>query len=260
MTLISLVYANVSIDWINSNGLLLQKLGDVSTYNRSANIIISTPHNEYISQQETIEKFAEEIRMLRNVSKNLSNVNDLDNILFEIDSISQSIKEINHIINGTQKAKAKRSFFPIIGELLEYFFGVSTDTTPNEVWEKFGKATNKQRILSITLFNHSDRAIELINNIQRVSNISEAQMQSVITKLNTLILDTNENFDRVEREIRISKWIQILTLVVIRYKNYQNKVVSYILKQEPSHIDPELLPLSYLHLIFDEIGQKSNGS
>lgn len=50
--------------------------------------------------------------------------------------------------------------------------------------------------------------------------------------------------------------MQRLTLVIIRYLNYQNKLLAHILSRDLVRIDPELIPIPFLRAILEEIQGK----
>lgn len=51
----------------------------------------------------------------------------------------------------------------------------------------------------------------------------------------------------------INALTQALTLVIIRYLNYQNKLLDHILSKNLIHIDPELIPLNDLKDILRDV-------
>lgn len=241
--------ANFAVENINSNGILLRKIGDVFTYDKSANVIISTPHDEYLQQQNMINHCIEELHTLYNMSKHISNKNGINNIIFEFDSVARTINEMNKLISNPEN-RDKRALFPSVGTGFEYFF-------VNEIWRKLNGTNNEAILMSTTLFNHSERMVELIDTIQRKNNVTDVQISTIIEKLNQVVFYAEET---VAKEARINNLIQILTLTIMRYKNFQNKIISFILTQEPSHVDPEIISLSFLHIILDEIEKKTNES
>lgn len=81
-----------------------------------------------------------------------------------------------------------------------------------------------------------------------------------MNKLNELIDMTNVNFKEIAKEERINELIRILSLKLEKLRNFQSKIVSFILKNEWSEIDPEIISFSYLQTILNEIKHKINGS
>lgn len=248
--------ANVTVNTIESNGLLMKKLGNAFTYEKSINLIISTPIQDYMHQQQFIEFCIGELSNMQNHSYYK---NGFENVMFELRNIMNTINEMNGIVKDLSK-RDKRALFPIVGEIYEYFFGSASEKTVKEIWDQLDEENEKHLLISAALFNQSGHATATINAIQQKNNYIDTKIMNIIEKLNDVIIKDEENTDKVTKREKINNLIQILTLAILRYKSYQDKLMSHLINQEFTHIDPEIVPFTYLHSMLDEVELNENVS
>lgn len=238
--------AQVSIENIHPNGIILRRLGNVFTYGKTARLIIATPQEEYRRQQKLIENYVQEIKTLAKASKNK---NLFNNMLFEFGEITSTINDMNKLIDKAPQRRQKRDLWMIYGLILEFFFGW-TEIEETSLWNHIDNMDNKMILSSAT------HTFDTINAIEKHNNHSDDKIQNIINKLNELIINSEGNFDEIAHENKIHDLMQFLTLAIIRYKSFQNKLITYLLKSQPSQIDPEIIPVSYFIAMMDEIEQK----
>lgn len=240
--------AEVSIEEIDSKGLLLQKMGNVYTHDKAIRLIIDTPHNEYVKQQEFISKSINMLSGLRNMSNNF---HAFDNVIYELNLILNTITEINFILSNNSprtKREASKDAWYIV--MWDFVSGCLCGSDESERITLIAKLLN----------NQTEELIKTVVSIQAKNEHTDTKVQSIIEKLNELVEDINLNGAKTGHEMEVNNLIQLLTFAIIRYKSFQNKIMNYILENEPVHLDPEIFPLSIFRSILDEIDKRTNES
>lgn len=246
-----MVYNNITVDKISSNGLLLKQVGSVHTYDKLMKIIINIPHEDYVEQQQFIEKCIKDLELFRNDTKNRF---DMSNTLFEFNAILDVIKEINMLTVKAEIPRGRREIIPTMGlSYVKIFFGFITSAfSPgsDNKEKKISMLTDRTQSLS----NYS---IETIDSIQVKNKNTDDKIDKITKKLNELIAKQTENNDNDVFELKINQLIQSLTLTILRYKNHQEKIFKYIKKNKTSNIDPDIVSYIRLHKIIEDIKNQS---
>lgn len=246
-SLITMVLSEVLIEEIKPKGLILEKLGDAYIHDKVIKLLIKTPHEEYIKQQNFIINTIHTLNDLRNVSYDK---NSFDNIIYELKLISNTISEINEMIINNSASRSKRetvddAWYVIIWD---FIFDCICSTNVDEA----------VTMIATLLNNQSQEMIKTVIAIQAKNNDTDTRIYNIVNKLDELVEEINLYGKTIEHEIRISNLIQLLTFAIIRYKSFQNKVVTYILEGVPIHLDPEIFPISVFKSILSEVMKNTN--
>lgn len=170
-----MAYANYTVNNVETNGLLLKYLGTVHTYEKSINLVISIPHEEYLQQQNFIKNCIIELEKFQKTRKM-----NLDNILFEFKSIQETVNEINTIIMKSKRRIQKRSLFPWAGKAYEFLFGLASEDTVNEILGNINDTQEKVLVLAEGIRNQSDRITDTIDSIQAKNNHTDENVNKIL--------------------------------------------------------------------------------
>lgn len=251
------ILANVSIEKIEPNGLILKHMGEVHTYEKSINILFATPHDEYFQQQTFIENCIEKLKELRNIS---TIKNEFDSILSEFYILSKTINNMNNIIETKHNRIKRFTLLPWVGKAYEVLFGLTSVYTIEKIQNQITESDDRIASISSGLFNHSEYTMEIIDTIQEKNNDSESRILNIAHKLNEIINQIEDQIYNEEKEAKISSLIQLLTLAIIRYRDFQNKILSHILNRDVTSIDPEIISFSSFQSVIKNIDSRINQS
>lgn len=251
MAQIAIASCIVQVEQVDTNGIILRPMGNVYAYEETWRIIMSFSKDKYVMEQETIEKRLNELETLRNKIEGNENINIT---IDEISKLVEAIKEINNVIAPERKI-VKRSLAPFFGTAIEWLFGNPDEYTTDAMLNKIKANQIANEETANTILNQTIFTEELTRNIEKRYKHTENELESLIRQINSLIEDQiNDNNER-EIENKILLYTQTLTLSVMRYINFQNKLAQHILNNEITHLDPEIVPFSFLEPILHDIQQ-----
>lgn len=241
----------IQVEQVESNGIILRPLGNVYAYQETWKIVMSFSKEKYLQEQMTIEKRLHELELLQN---KLAKNENIDVIMEEIRKLIEAIREINKVITP-EKIRQKRAIAPFFGTVLEWLFGNPDEDTTDEILNMI--KANKQTIQNTdnTILNHTIFTEELLQNMEKRYNYTKKELEMLINEINTLIETQNINNNQQEIENKILLYTQTLSLSLMRYINFQNKMAQQILSNEITHLDPEIVPFSFLEPLLLEIQQ-----
>lgn len=219
-------------------------------YDRSLNLIITTPFNDFLKQQEKIESYIEQLENFRNCSENRVSI---DFVITEFRFILSIINDMNRVISSTPHRGKREAYFPVVGTVFEIFFGSASEDTTNKLWNNLKKAENRMSALSDTMFKDHGSTVRLLSSIQEKNTDTDSRIKQMLSKLNELVEQQNSENNKFFTEIQISRVIQTLSMVTTRYRSVQNKICAYLIQQRPANIDLAIIPFATLKRILNSI-------
>jgi hypothetical protein len=245
------VHGVVQIEKMDTNGLMFKKMGYVYTYEQSWKIITMIPEEKFTSEQKFIKTRINDIKMLQN-SVGSENKNILI-VMEEFERLNDVIKEINTIVTEERPKRQKRALFPFGGTLVEWILGNPDKYTVQEMLSQIENNKLKNNITDYFVRNQTIYMGKLIEAIENKNLRVNAEIVKLIDSIKYLASNFSELVLREEQTTELNTLTQHLTLVIIRYMNYQNKLLDHILSRDLVHIDPELIPLNFLKNTIDSI-------
>lgn len=241
----------IHVEQVETNGIILKPMGNVYAYKETWKIVMSFSKEIYMLEQETIEKRLKEIE---NLKDQLDKSENIDSTIEEIRKLLNAIREINKVI-APERKRPKRAVFPFMGTLIEWLYGNPDEETTDEILEMI--KANRQANLDTdkTVLNNTIFTEKLLENIEKRYNYTKKELEAIIIEINKLIETQNVDNNKREIEDKVLIYTQTLTLSVIRYINFQNKLAQHILSNEITHVDPEIVPFSFLEPILHDIQQ-----
>lgn len=248
-------------DPITSNGLIFKPVADVYKFKEMRNIMTSIPQSYLKLQQGSMATHISDLEELQGkVNKN----ENFKVVVNEIKKLANSLEEINDMLTGSAKisvklARRRRAILPFVGSFIEWAFGNPDDTTKKEILEMMHKLSSNQETTDRVVLNHSIFIRSLTESIKAKNRMVDEEIANIIKNLNSTLSRFRSTANEIERQNELNIYTQVLTLHIVRHKSYQDKLLMHILSNTPIHIDPEIIPLSYLSPIIEEI-EKSLGN
>lgn len=178
LSLLVQIAARIMIQEIKTNGLLLRKIGQAYMYDRSLNLIITTPFNDFLKQQEKIESYIEQLENFRNCSENRVSI---DFVITEFRFILSIINDMNRVISSTPHRGKREAYFPVVGTVFEIFFGSASEDTTNKLWNNLKKAENRMSALSDTMFKDHGSTVRLLSSIQEKNTDTDSRIKQMLS-------------------------------------------------------------------------------
>lgn len=249
----------ITIEPKASNGLIFKKLGYVYSYEESKRIITTISGSTLREEQLIIN---EQIKQLKKLSKNSNG--SLESVLLEISKLGETINEINTIIlndNSTSMGRnasnivlrRKRSIIPWGGTIFKWIIGTPDEYQIDDILREID-TNRKNNIFTDKIVRNQTIYIEKLLNIMEKRNKQvDNEIDSAIKQLENVFSRFDNATEQVERQNQVNILTQTLTLNIMRYRSYQNKILQHILASNLLNIDPELITLSFLEQTLSDI-------
>lgn len=219
-------------------------MGSARIYEKTVNIVITTPNEEYTEQQNIIEDYIEKLGALRNKSKfNF----EVDGVMEEFKYIARTIADVNKVVLNTPWRQRREAIFPKVGSTIEWLIGSASEDTITNLKDNIANVKNQQNLISYTLFNHTSATIRTIKNIQLRNEEIDKNIRGIIHSLNDVINTTEDAAASFLNEVKIGNLIHLLTLGCMRYKHFQTKIFNSIMANTIQFLDPEIVPFDTIH-------------
>lgn len=240
-----LTAGQIDISNLKTNGLTMQKMGSVYAYEEIWRVMAVLPVSDILSEPERIRSNIKQLETYKNILKEENEINNMKTLINEFYKLLHTITEFNMIITGNKKIK-REAWFPSIGSGIQYFFGNPDEETTRFIISRIeeNKLQNKKNLEFIQ--NQTVITSELTNNIQSQNEQSNQQISALIDQINDILKTQYETINKTNSNYEFLFLSQILTLTIMRYSKFQNKLIEQILSNSLEHIEPELIPYSDL--------------
>jgi hypothetical protein len=247
------IYGSVTVEQSAANGLIFKPTSSVFFFNKMWNVMTYISKEKIRYEQYYIN---DHITQLEHLKLKLNNDKHIQMVLDEILKLGEVINETDGIILNHTPKREKRAILPFVGSLIEYLFGNPDMDTMKEIIREIEE--NKQNNIQKDKIIHSNTIFigRLIETIENKNKNVDKEISAIIKNMNEILAKFNNTISEIETTNGINVLIQSLTLAIIRYKDYQHKLLNHILSGEPIHIDPDLIPLTFLEPILQEIESK----
>lgn len=240
--------AIVTVEKIETNGLMFKTMGNVYSYEQSWKIVTVISEEKFKEEQIFIESRINDLKKLNDKNTN-KNVNF---VLEEFERLNNVIKEINSIVLDEKPTRIKRAIVPFGGTLVEWILGNPDEYTLKEIIKQIEENRQNNIQTDLIIKNQTIYMQKLIEAIEEKNSLVNTEIEKLVHSIQFLTSIAIKE----ERNGEINALTQALTLVIIRYLNYQNKLLTHILSRDLIRIDPELIPISFLRTILEEIQGK----
>lgn len=259
-----------------SNGLIFKPVADVYKYKEMRNVMTSIPQSYLKTQQANM---ATHISDLEELQKRMKNSDSFSAVVVEIKRLADALDEISNLItensnyttktsdfttkasNLTTKAynfttkteRKRRAILPFMGTFIQWAFGNPDEETKEEILELIRMNTVYQQHTDRLVYEHTIFIKSLTESIKMKNRLINDEISNIITTLNSTLSRFNIEANQIELQNELNIYVQVLTLHIVRYKSYQDKLLMHILSEGPIHIDPEIIPLSYLSPVISQM-------
>lgn len=239
----------VVVEKIQSNGLMFRNMGHVYAYKKNWKIVTVITKNKFLKEEKFIQTRIEELENLKLKYKN----KNIDMVLNEFKRLAEIINEINTIVMGEQPERNKRSVIPIGGTFVQWLLGNPDEETLLQIFQQIDELRKHNEFTDSITKNNTIYMGKLIDAIEKRNIQANDQINSIIENLSILASNNSAFTNTVLNNDEINMLTQSLTLVIIRYWHYQNKLLDHILSNNLVYIDPELIPLGFLRKTLEKI-------